>query len=102
MKQLSQEESNQYWKKLKSLDEPTSKQIANKEQLDAIMNELYKTSKTYNHNKKVIEITSKKPSLITRIFNTITKFIKFCLKCLIYFIVGYIALIVLLLILKNL
>lgn len=66
MKQLSQKEN----KRLKGLDEPTNKQIANKKQLDDIMNELYKTSKTYEHNKKILSIKPEhnKKSLIEKLF----------------------------------
>lgn len=105
MKQLSQEESNEHWKRLKSLDEPASnkKQIASKKQLDAIMEELYKESKTYEHNTKIIPINTikKKPSIIKRIGKTILKTIKFCFKAVAYFIVGYIVLAILILILKT-
>ena len=98
MKQLSQKEN----KRLKGLDEPTNKQIANKKQLDDIMNELYKTSKTYEHNKKILSIKPEhnKKSLIEKLFILIKKIIKFCLKCIIYFIIGYIILIILAIILK--
>lgn len=89
--------------RLKSLDEPTNKQIADPKKVDAIMKDLYKTSKTYNHN-KLIDINSKnqKPNLFIRIIKTIIKFIRFCLKCFAYFIIGYIVLIIITLILKSL
>lgn len=95
MKNLSQEESNKYWQRLKSLDEPTNKQIANKEQLDAIMDELYKTSKTYNHNQKIINKEykhKKKKSLFITVLEKLAKISFFCLKCIAYFIIGAILL----------
>lgn len=91
MKNLSQEESNKHWARLKSLDEPSNKQIANKEQLDAIMDELYKTSKTYNHNQKILktlQTQNKKESLFVKILKKLAKLSIFCLKCIAYFIIG--------------
>lgn len=99
---MNQEESNKYWKRLKGLDEPTNKQIANEKQIKAIMDELYKTSKTYNHNQKVlkaIKITNKtKEPLFIRVLRFFTKLFIFCGKCIVCFIIGAILLIIIYLI----
>lgn len=92
MGNLSQDESNKHWKRLKSIDEPFTGQIANKKQIDAIMDELYKTSKTYEHNKKTMKIINQntKPSPIKSIFFKIRKALIFCIRCVACFVIGYI------------
>lgn len=91
-KNTSQKESDKIWKRLKGLDEPTNKQIANKKQLDAIMNELYKTSKTYDHNQKLYQankiVNKVKEPLFIRILRFFAKLFIFCGKCIVCFIIG--------------
>lgn len=89
-------------KRLKSLEEPTNKQIADKDKLDKIINELYLSSKTYEHNKKILSTQLSKPkkSIIEILFDYIKNVIKFCFKCIAYFVLGYIILIIILLLLK--
>lgn len=98
MNNLSQK-NIRHWKRLKSLDEPSNKQIANNKKVNAIMNELYKTSKTYEHNKKVLQNESlqhkyqtKNEPLFIRILAKLAKISFFCLKCIACFIIGMILL----------
>lgn len=95
-----------YWKepkkaqkRLKGIEEPFSGQVANPKKLDAVMREKYKTSKTYEHNQKVYEAMEivdrvRKPFYI-RALERLTKIFVFLWKCVIYFLIGGVVVLIL-------
>ncbi|MDD3253688.1 MAG: hypothetical protein PHV18_14145 [Lachnospiraceae bacterium] len=88
---ITQTDSDKIWHRLKSLDEPTQKQIANTEQINAIMHELGKKSKTYEHNKMILQATriaNRKEPIYIKTIRILSKIFVFIAKCIVYFSIG--------------
>lgn len=89
--------------KNKNSKRATDKQICDKKQLDTILEELKKESKTYENNQKIlreIKIQNRKKPRSIQILEKLVNMITFCGKCIVYFIIGAIIILIITSILK--